>query len=367
MPAVARTSLLDEYQEVARRLNERIEQLAAELLPAGYVESRRWFRVGSVNGEEGQSLAIELRGNKRGHWRDYAGTDFGDALDLVQAVRGGTKREAFEYAREWLKLPPVERPAPARARSASELTDEDDGRWREIWHEALPLTPDDPVWCYLAGREIDLDRLPAVPLTLRYHPRLWHKGARLFLPAMVGAVIGPDRASMIAIHRVWLIPKDGGFVNFKFLEKGKLKPQKKALGPVFGGVIPLTQGPSGRQWRDSAPGEDVGLSEGIEDGLTMAVDSTMAKRWRMLCGVSLSFMRGTVLPSDVAGVFVVEDNDDPDPRRERLLQQVEEHFQQLGKKVTRVRVKDRTVKDVNDAQRLRLARRRRLTDASGVA
>src|SRR6516162_10007952 len=80
-------SISDEYREVARRLNERIDQLAEDLLPRGRLEGRRWWRVGSLAGEEGQSLAVELRGHKRGRWFDYAAGIGGDGLDLAQLGR----------------------------------------------------------------------------------------------------------------------------------------------------------------------------------------------------------------------------------------------------------------------------------------
>ena len=76
-----------EARDLAAQLGERIGSLAPQLLPRGiYSQGRRHWRVGSVNGEPGQSLCAWLDGPKRGRWRDYAAGEGGDALDLVAVV-----------------------------------------------------------------------------------------------------------------------------------------------------------------------------------------------------------------------------------------------------------------------------------------
>src|SRR5262245_36034392 len=60
-----------EIGEIARRLADRIDTLAVELLPVGHREGREW-RAGSVGGEAGFSLGVHLVGNKRGVWSDFA-------------------------------------------------------------------------------------------------------------------------------------------------------------------------------------------------------------------------------------------------------------------------------------------------------
>ena len=83
-------SLGDDYREVAQRLNERIEWLAPELLPNGSRQGRRWWRVGSLSGEPGRSLVVELGGAKRGKWRDYAsGANFTEAKPGLLIFRVG--------------------------------------------------------------------------------------------------------------------------------------------------------------------------------------------------------------------------------------------------------------------------------------
>lgn len=51
--------------DIARSLRDRLEALLDELLPGGRRAGWEW-RCGSVSGEEGQSLAVHLAGQKRG-------------------------------------------------------------------------------------------------------------------------------------------------------------------------------------------------------------------------------------------------------------------------------------------------------------
>jgi hypothetical protein len=127
--------------EIARALGERIETLAAELLPGGHREGREW-RTGSVAGEAGSSLGVCLAGDKRGVWCDFATGDRGDALDLVRAVLDLDMAEAMAWSRRWLgiddgaaELP--RRPAPNVKRPEANPGDPD--RWRRPWQAARPI------------------------------------------------------------------------------------------------------------------------------------------------------------------------------------------------------------------------------------
>lgn len=87
--------------EISAMLAGRIEDLCRHLLPAGKREGNEW-RVGDVNGNPGQSLAVHLSGEKAGLWADFAGDRRGDALDLVQNVLGIDAPEAVAWACDWL-------------------------------------------------------------------------------------------------------------------------------------------------------------------------------------------------------------------------------------------------------------------------
>jgi hypothetical protein len=107
----------------ATRLADRVEVLAAYLLPHGYLENRRWWRCGDISGSEGQSLAVELSGPKRGRWRDYATGEGGDMLDLIhhspRANCHGDRLGALRWAQQYLRAPVHEPRAAASGTAAS--------------------------------------------------------------------------------------------------------------------------------------------------------------------------------------------------------------------------------------------------------
>lgn len=87
--------------EISDRLARQTEAVAAHLLPAGKRVGREWC-AGSVSGEAGESLKICLSGDKAGVWKDFAGNDGGDLLDLWAASRGIGMADAMREARDYL-------------------------------------------------------------------------------------------------------------------------------------------------------------------------------------------------------------------------------------------------------------------------
>lgn len=90
--------------DLAERLSSQIESLAKELLPQGKRQGAEWC-VGSTSGEPGESLKVHLTGDKAGVWKDFAGGDGGDSLDLIAAVRGCDISAAMAEARRFLGIP----------------------------------------------------------------------------------------------------------------------------------------------------------------------------------------------------------------------------------------------------------------------
>ena len=96
-----------DISEIKDRLASRAEAVASMLLAGGKRVGPQWH-AGSVNGEAGKSLRVELSGPKAGIWSDFAtGSDSGDLLDLWCAARGMSLPEALDDARAWLG---IERP-----------------------------------------------------------------------------------------------------------------------------------------------------------------------------------------------------------------------------------------------------------------
>lgn len=301
--------------EIARRLAEKIDRLAPELLRGGRRVGDEW-RCGSIAGEEGQSLAVRLTGEKRGVWCDFVNasdpTNKGDALDLVARARfGGDKGEALRWARAWLGLEAfdpkgyaeraaVTPVAPAPRDDTEELATR--GRAQALWLEGKPIAGT-PAASYLAARGLPLAGLGRVPNALRFHPSLWCAEIDQRLPGMVAAVI---RAGVhVATHRTFLAQHGGVW------SKARLTSPKKVLGRFGGGLIPLWRGASGRPLAEMPENDTLAAAEGIEDTLTVAWHSP---EWRCVAAVSLGNMAALVLPPAARELVLVFDRDGENPQ-----------------------------------------------------
>ena len=83
--------------EVSRRLAQRIEDLALELLGTPTLKKRRYWRWGARG-----SLSVTIAGTKRGLWYSFEEGRGGDALDLVARCQRMTPIEAWEWGERWL-------------------------------------------------------------------------------------------------------------------------------------------------------------------------------------------------------------------------------------------------------------------------
>lgn len=100
--------------ELAMRLNDSAEAIAAYLLPNGKRAGPEW-KAGSVAGDEGQSLSVRVTGAKRGVWKDFASGEGGDMLDLWAACRAMSMAEAINDAKGYLGIRDDVPPAPEKA------------------------------------------------------------------------------------------------------------------------------------------------------------------------------------------------------------------------------------------------------------
>jgi twinkle protein len=89
--------------ELKRMLVARAQAVAEHLLPAGKRQGHEW-RVGSVDGEQGQSLGVHLDGAKAGVWSDFSAGQGGDLIDLWCAAKHVELPGALEEIRAWLGL-----------------------------------------------------------------------------------------------------------------------------------------------------------------------------------------------------------------------------------------------------------------------
>lgn len=169
-----------------------------------------------------------------------------------------------------------------------------------LWLGAQPRLAGTPVETYLRGRGIALAELGRQPRALRFHPGLWHEPSQRHWPAMVAAVT--DLAGRhVATHRTWLELLEDGRVRKAPVERAKM-----VLGGYAGAAIRLARGASGRPLAEAPEGETVDLTEGIEDGLSVAC---AAPECRVLAALSLSNLGTVALPPTVAAVRLWLQND----------------------------------------------------------
>ncbi|OSM04467.1 AAA family ATPase [Magnetofaba australis] len=76
-----------EKEEIKTRLLGRVEEALRYLMPAGKVRHGQ-FHIGDVAGAPGESMKVELSGEKAGVWYDHAEGKGGDILDLWARSRG---------------------------------------------------------------------------------------------------------------------------------------------------------------------------------------------------------------------------------------------------------------------------------------
>ncbi len=84
-------------------LARRAEEVAQMLLPNGHPEGGKW-RAGSVEGEDGNSLEVELNNGHAGHWRDWNGGAHGDLIDLWRDTRKLSIGDTLRQVKEWLGI-----------------------------------------------------------------------------------------------------------------------------------------------------------------------------------------------------------------------------------------------------------------------
>lgn len=331
-----------DISEIVRRLADSAPALARELFPAGVREGAE-YRIGSLAGDKGRSMAIHLGGARAGVWSDFASGEAGDALDLVAlTLFAGDKAKAIKWARSWLGM---DDGAPARlVRNRRPEKKKQDGNNLlavfRIWNSATWSIKGTVAERYLQGRSIDLGHLGRQPSSLRFHPKLNNKESGRAWPALVAA-ISSVQGSLIGLHRTWLAEAADGSVG-----KAPLKCPKMSLGPMRGGLIRIWRGDDGTRLEDVLYGSSVVVTEGIEDALTVAMACPQS---RVLCAVSLANMGSLVLPKNMSTVTICADNDEGNDVAAAGLKRAIAHFQDQGRRVLIAR--SAVGKDMNDLLR----------------
>lgn len=311
---------------IVDRLTDRLEALCLELVGGGR-RGAEWVALSSRHGGVGDGLSVRLTGPKRGVWEHFGDPrrPHGDALDLVAYAKGLSKGDAVQWAKSWLGLDTADRAAiermgrrPRRDPELERRRQEKSDRQKrakaiERWNEAI--APDGtPVADYLAGRGLPLDALPAETRRLvRFHPALWCSEVEARRPAMLLPVFSLA-GGLLTVHRTWLAKlADGdGVLTWR---KAPLAAAKKAFGAYRGGVIPISRGGRGPLGK-APPNETVAVSEGFEDGASVALSRPDL---RVMAAVALSNLGAIEFPANVGRLVWLAQNDPPDSRAAQQL------------------------------------------------
>lgn len=124
--------------EIARALAAQAEAVARHLLPLGRLHKGCWH-AGSIRGEPGMSLRVNLSGSRAGVWCDFAGADDdrGDLIGLWQKTRGLSLHDACEEAQAWLGGEATAKPAPMRVPMKNDAPPQ---TWLRLQKRLRPLT-----------------------------------------------------------------------------------------------------------------------------------------------------------------------------------------------------------------------------------
>ena len=118
-------------EELKQRLQRRLKEALYHLFPTGQI-SHHTFVIGNVQGEEGDSLHVELSGHKAALWHDFATGEGGDIFSLWGAVHGWDTHDQFpeivSSIQTWLGTPPQPFP-PRKTKPTAEELGAPTGKW----------------------------------------------------------------------------------------------------------------------------------------------------------------------------------------------------------------------------------------------
>jgi hypothetical protein len=350
--------------DIKRRLQDDIRALVGELLPearkAGSIYQGRNPRI---EGSKPTHFTIWCNGSGAGAWKDYAGVERGDVIDLIAYLALGASHPfsnedrgaAIQWAKKWLKLDDASPEdvrkwkQERRAAHAKKLAEDEErkrerrARAFELWLRGK-LTSGTPVETYLATRGLDYAALQdAHPDDfVRYIPDFEHFEARRRFPAMIAAFRNADSV-ITGLHVTWLAP-DGS-------AKADVDKPKMMFGTVAGSAIHLTRGESDKPPAMAASegiSGPLAIGEGIETMLSVAQACPEIRTW---AAGSLDNIGNAPEHSCVASYIVCRDND-LKPAAIAAFERGVEKLRARGKPVSVARAHG-GVNDFNDLMRRR--------------
>lgn len=357
---------MTDTQAIKALLVDRLEQLAAELVPDGSRSGHYWIGRCPWRGDRSAgSFWVNLAGAKvPGSFKDAASGEKGDVLTLIQKACGlADFRATMDWSRSWLgisadmtgddrrRLAERQRLEAARreADHAAKIG-QDRARAASLFRasKSRPFLGS-PADLYLQGRGIDVRRLGRMPGVLGWLPDARHVETGLSFPVMVAGMQDAAR-QIVAVHRTFVAPDGAGKAPLGCDARGREHKARKVWpGELSGAVIRLWRGGSGLDEREAARHgvlDTLVLVEGVEDGLAVALSRPDARVW---CAYSLGNLAHVRLPACCDEVIVCADNDWGKPQAQRAFKDALSALTAQGRPVSVAR--SPIGKDVNDCLR----------------
>lgn len=307
----------DQLAEIKRRLADRIEELAEELLGPPAKETRKRAQWG-WNGSGGASVVV--RGQKRGAFYHHAGGKGGGPLDLIMFARGGDFTGAVAWAKSWLGIsgtgappPPID-PAVLQERQCKRQADE---AYAANW-KRLRIDNAQSIWRYSEAidgtiAELYLAQTRGIPKPEAGWPQgvvRFHRGNCALIVAMTN-----DEGEVQATQRIYLTSA-GRKISTEEARHRKLPGAKQTGGVMAGAMVRLpatTRGP-------------LLIAEGPETSMSVW-SATGYETWAALGGVT------NVVPPLGRSIVVCADDDKPDSPAALKLRETLEGWTEQGHEV----------------------------------
>jgi len=303
-----------DIRDLKLRLQSRALSLFRVLAPGG-TAARGYYKALNPTRADKHIGSFWMRtGDPIGAWRDEATGDQGDIIDLIAYCNGLDRGAALRWAGEWLggrQEPMANARRAAEESEAAAPSDSEALRKRALawWLGCEAELAGTPVATYLAGRGVPLGLFERMLRALRYAPEIMHRPTGTLWPAMMAAMTGPD-GQLMAVHRT--------FLSLDGLGKADVSPNKMIWPRFKGAAVRLWRGYSGlpeRRAIERGVGDTLALTEGIEDGLSIA----MARPdWRVWAAGTLGNLAEVQLPACARAVVLCVDNDVGNPLAVKL-------------------------------------------------
>ena len=227
---------MNTVSQIAEGLRVNTEAFCRRYLFNGHVSGRYWM-VGNVMNEKGQSMHVRLLGpstgpNARGKWSDEATGEFGDLLDILKHQNGNAPlSDILTEARSFLALP-----HPPSGRLKEGLPDAHPALasdQRKTIERALRLfRRGQSIQNTIAEAYLQRRRIIDIPTKdLRFHPNVYYRdktGVQCQPPALLAA-IRDHRGTFKGLNKIWLESNGCSVADIPY--------PKKVQGALLGNAV----------------------------------------------------------------------------------------------------------------------------------